>query len=130
MHILLGLAWLCLSLLAGEAVKDITQVAIPAPVLAVVILGVALGFYGRVPAGLRLVGEFLLRHMALFFIPVLVGMLVLSDLLAEILLPLGLIIGVSTVVPLFVTAWIFQKLAPPMADIDEPKREASKHEVN
>jgi holin-like protein len=122
MQILLGLACLCLSLLAGEVVKDILQVAIPAPVLAVVILVAALGVYGRVPEGLRLVGEFLLCHMALFFIPVLVGMLALYDVLREILAPLSLIIFVSTVVPLFVTAWIFQKLAP--------KLEASEHEAD
>jgi holin-like protein len=85
-----------------------------------------LGLYGRVPEGLRLVAEFLLRHMALFFIPVLVGMLALSERLGEILLPLSLILIVSTVVPLLVTAWIFQKLAPPMdaAKPEEPKHEA------
>ena len=126
MQIILRIAWLCLSLLAGEAVKDIAQLAIPAPVLAVVILVGVLGLYGRVPEGLRLVAEFLLRHMALFFIPVLVGMLALSERLGEILLPLSLILIVSTVVPLWVTAWIFQKLAPPMdaAKPEEPKHEA------
>ena len=126
MQIILGIAWLCLSLLAGEAVKDIAQLAIPAPVLAVVILVGVLGLYGRVPEGLRLVAEFLLRHMALFFIPVLVGMLALSERLGEILLPLSLILIVSTVVPLWVTAWIFQKLAPPMdaAKPEEPKHAA------
>ncbi len=119
MQIIFGLACLCLSLLAGEVVKDLTQAAIPAPVLAVVILVAALGVYGRVPDGLRLVGEFLLRHMALFFIPVLVGMLALSEMLLEILGPLSLIIFVSTVVPLFVTGWIFQKLAPPFVTPDQ-----------
>jgi len=127
MQIIFGLAWLCLSLLAGEAVKDTLQLAIPAPVLAVVILVAGLGLYGRVPDGLRLVAEFLLRHMALFFIPVLVGMLALSDLLTDILWSLSLIILVSTVVPLFVTAWIFQKLAPPFEASSEG---ASQHETD
>ena len=75
----------------------------------------------RVPSGLRVVADFLLRHMALFFIPALVAMVSLSDLLAQTFWPLLAIIVVSTLVPLWVTALVFARLAPPLDASDEER---------
>ena len=116
---LAGLGALAGCLWLGAVLKQAANLAIPEPVLAVLILVAALAIYGRVPVPVRLVADFLLRHMALFFIPALVGLLALNDLLADILAPLLLIIIVSTVLPLWTTAWIFQKLAAPQPDDDE-----------
>jgi holin-like protein len=122
MHIVGGGLLLAAILAAAEAVKNAAGLMIPAPVLAIVILVVGLFMLRRVPSGLRLVADFLLRHMALFFIPALVAMVALSDVLAQTLWPLLAIIVVSTIIPLWLTAWVFARLAPPLEDADD-KRE-------
>ncbi len=107
-----GLLTLVVALLCGEMIKAATGIAIPAPVLAIIVLfGFCLALR-RVPEGLRRVAGFMLRHMALFFIPALVSLLALQDMLAQLLLPLALIVIVSTIIPLAVTALVFQTLAP------------------
>ncbi len=117
-HLLSGVALLVLPLWGGAILKAMSGVAIPAPVLGVVILVAGLMVYGRVPEGLRLVSGFLLRHMVLFFIPALVSLLAVSDLLADIWMRLALIIIVSTLLPLWATAWAFQKFAPAIEKSD------------
>jgi holin-like protein len=119
MHIVGGVLLLAAILAAAEAVKNAAGLMIPAPVLAIVILVVGLFMLRRVPSGLRLVADFLLRHMALFFIPALVAMVALSDVLAQTLWPLLAIIVVSTIIPLWLTAWVFARLAPPLEDADD-----------
>ncbi len=119
MHIVGGVLLLAAILAAAEAVKNAAGLMIPAPVLAIVILVFGLFMLRRVPSGLRLVADFLLRHMALFFIPALVAMVALSDVLAQTLWPLLAIIVVSTIIPLWLTAWVFARLAPPLEDADD-----------
>ena len=119
MHIVGSVLLLAAILAVAEAVKNAAGLMIPAPVLAIVILVVGLFMLGRVPLGLRLVADFLLRHMALFFIPALVAMVALSDVLAQTLWPLLAIIVVSTIIPLWLTAWVFARLAPPLEDADD-----------
>jgi len=119
MHIVGGVLLLAAILAAAEAVKNAAGLMIPAPVLAIVILVVGLFMLRRVPSGLRLVADFLLRHMALFFIPALVAMVALSDVLAQTLWPLPAIIVVSTIIPLWLTAWVFARLAPTLEDADD-----------
>ena len=119
MHIVGGVLLLAAILAAAEAVKNAAGLMIPAPVLAIVILVFGLFMLRRVPSGLRLVADFLLRHMALSFIPALVAMVALSDVLAQTLWPLLAIIVVSTIIPLWLTAWVFARLAPPLEDADD-----------
>ena len=119
MHIVGGVLLLAAILAAAEAVKNAAGLMIPAPVLAIVIVVFGLFMLRRVPSGLRLVADFLLRHMALFFIPALVAMVALSDVLAQTLWPLLAIIVVSTIIPLWLTAWVFARLAPPLEDADD-----------
>jgi len=119
MHIVGGVLLLAAILAAAEAVKNAAGLMIPAPVLAIVILVFGLFMLRRVPSGLRLVADFLLRHMALFFIPALVAMVALSDVLAQTLWPLLAIIVVSTIIPLWLTAWVFARLAPTLEDADD-----------
>ena len=118
-ELMVGLGGLVLALLAAEAVKHYLALAIPVAVLGVVILVIVFALRGQVPAPVRRISEILLPHMALFFIPVLVVILVLSDLLAQIFWPLIAIIIVSTLLPLWVTAWVFQKWAPPLDPTNE-----------
>ncbi len=119
MHIVGGVLLLAAILAVAEAVKNAAGLMIPAPVLAIVILVFGLFMLRRVPSGLRLVADFLLWHMALFFIPALVAMVALSDVLAQTLWPLLAIIVVSTIIPLWLTAWVFARLAPPLEDADD-----------
>lgn len=118
----IGLAVLVLALGLAEMVKQGLGLAVPEPVLAVIGLVGFFIFCGRVPTPVRQVSSVLLPHMALFFIPALVGLLALSDMLATIIAPLVLIIIVSTVLPLWATAWLFQKIAPamPQSQMEEP----------
>ncbi len=113
-----GLAVLAVALGMAEAVKQGLGLAVPEPVLAVIGLVGFFIFLGRVPAPVRQVSGVLLPHMALFFIPALVGLLALSDVLATIIVPLVVIIIVSTMLPLWATAWLFQKTASPIAPMD------------
>lgn len=113
-HPIGGLAVLVLALALAEMVKRGFGLAVPEPVLAVILLVGGFIWLGRVPQGVRQVSQILLPHMALFFIPALVGLMALSDMLAAIILPLMLIIIVSTLLPLWLTAWLFQKYAPPL----------------
>lgn len=121
MNILGGLLLLAAVLVVSEAIKMAAGLIVPAPVLAIVLLVVLLFVLRRVPSGLRVVADFLLRHMALFFIPALVSMVSLSDLLAQTFWPLLAIIVVSTLVPLWVTALVFARLAPPLDASDEER---------
>lgn len=116
MQILSGLGVLLGALLAAEWLKHALRLAVPEPVLAVIGLVALFMVLGRVPVNVRQVSAVLLPHMALFFIPALVGLLALSERLAAIIGPLLLIIIVSTLIPLWITAWLFQKLAPPPAE--------------
>lgn len=114
-----GLAVLALALLSVEPVKAVFELAVPEPVLAVIVLVLLFGLLGHVPAPVRRISAVLLPHMALFFIPALVGLLALSDMLSHIIAPLALIIIVSTLLPLWLTAWLFQKFAPALEAQEE-----------
>jgi holin-like protein len=121
MNIIGGLMLLAAVLVVSEAVKIAAGLIVPAPVLAIVLLVVLLFVLRRVPTGLRVVADFLLRHMALFFMPALVAMVSFSDLLAQTLWPLLAIIVVSTLVPLGITALVFARFAPPLDGADEER---------
>ena len=116
MQLVAGILLLAAILALSEWLKISASLAVPAPVLAIVLLVIILLMRGAVPTGLRRVSAVLLRHMALFFIPALVAMVGLLDVLQENIWPLLLIIIVSTVVPLWLTAFIFDRLAPGLDD--------------
>lgn len=112
LNLSIGLAALVLALGVAEAVKKALDLAVPEPVLGVMVLLAFFTLLRRVPEAIRRASQILLPHMALFFIPALVGLMALSDILAAIIWPLVAIIIVSTLLPLWVTAWAFQKFAP------------------
>ncbi len=118
MQLLAGISLLAAILALSEWVKTSAAWVVPAPVLAIVFLVIILLMRGAVPTGLRRVSAVLLRHMALFFIPALVAMVSLFDVLQENIWPLLLIIIVSTILPLWFTAFVFARLAPRLDDED------------
>ena len=116
MQLVAGILLLAAILALSEWLKISAGWAVPAPVLAIVLLVIILLMRGAVPTGLRRVSAVLLRHMALFFIPALVAMVGHLDVLQDNIGPRLLIFIVSTVVPLWLTAFIFDRLAPRLDD--------------
>lgn len=114
-----GLSTLIACLLAAAWLKTISGFPAPAPVIGILLLVLVLvglkftlKLAGRdfVPTGLHKVATFLLRHMALFFIPVLVLLLDQTALLHQYGLILLLIIVPGTALALPLTALLFLRL--------------------
>jgi holin-like protein len=72
------------------------------------LLAVVLAAARRVPEGLTLVADMLLRAMPLFFIPAGVGVLALSDTLRAAWLPVTAALLVSTLLAIAVTALVMK----------------------
>ncbi len=102
-----GVAAILLCFMSGYVLKVVTGWFVPVPVWGLVLLLGWFGLVGHVPTGIRLVGEFLLRHMSLFFIPPTLGLISMGALLKQDGLAIGLAIIVSTVLGLVVTATVF-----------------------
>ncbi len=83
---------------------------IPAAIVGLLILFLALLLLGKVPESLNWISQLLLRNLSLFFVPATVAVVLFKEqLLAHgwiILLTLVL----STLVSLFITAWVSQKM--------------------
>lgn len=105
-----GGAAILLCLIGGYVLKSVTGGFVPVPVWGLVLLLVWFAVLQRVPAGIRLVGEFLLRHMSLFFIPPTLGLISMGPLLKQDGLAIGLAIILSTALGLVVTAFVFNVL--------------------
>jgi holin-like protein len=101
--------------LAGEALSHALAWPIPGPVMGMALLLVALqaGFL-RPPV--QAAAEALLQHLSLLFIPVGVGVITHLDLMSRYGLRLAVVIGLSTLAGLAVTALVLQRLWP-----DEPR---------
>ena len=72
------------------------------------LLAIALAAARRVPDGLTLVADVLLRSMPLFFIPAGVGVLALSDTFRAAWLPITVALFVSTLLAIAVTALVMK----------------------
>ena len=117
---LLSLGLILLCQLVGEAIARGTEIAVPGPVIGLVLcvlLLLARDRVGRlVPAELRdgtfeHTGRGILSHLSLLFIPAGVGVVQRLDVLAGNALAIALALVVSTVLSLAVTAWVFAAVA-------------------
>ena len=117
---LLSLGLILLCQLVGEAIARGTGVAVPGPVIGLVLcvlLLVARDRVGRLaPAELRdgtfeATGHGLLSHLSLLFIPAGVGVIQRLDVLSGNAVIIALALGVSTVLGLAVTALVFSFVA-------------------
>jgi holin-like protein len=111
MTALRGLAVLLILQLAGEALAHALAWPIPGPVVGMALLLAALGLpvlRGPVQAA----AEGLLQHLSLLFIPVGVGVITHMDLMSSHGVQLVVVIVLSTVVGLAVTALVLQQLWP------------------
>ena len=101
--------------LCGEVLVRALALPLPGPVAGLMLLFAGLAIRGRrepghagtVPHDLGIVCDFLLRNLALLFIPAAVGVVQYLTLMRTFALPIALAIVVSTVLALVVTALVF-----------------------
>ena len=84
-------------------------VALPAALLGLLLLFIALLFLGRVPTALEYVSQFCLRHLSFFFIPPLVAAWFYAEQLGDHLWLFLFAVMLSTFVSLCLTSWLGQR---------------------
>jgi len=84
-------------------------VALPAALLGLLLLFIALLCLGRVPTSLEYVSQFFLRHLSLFFIPPLVAAWFYAEQLGDKLWLFLFAVTLSTFVSLCLTSWLGQR---------------------
>lgn len=94
--------------LAGEWLMVWFGWPIPGPVAGMLLLLAGLLVYGRVPDGLRLPAEGLVRHLSLLFVPAGVGLMLFAETLAQHWLTLLASLVLSTLLTLAFTGWLLQ----------------------
>ncbi|WP_339769171.1 CidA/LrgA family protein [uncultured Paraglaciecola sp.] len=84
-------------------------IALPASLLGLLLLLMGLMWLKQIPSALLRVSQFALGHMLVLFVPATMGILLFGEKLAGNLWYLVLIIVISTVISLGITAWIAQR---------------------
>jgi holin-like protein len=111
-----ALAALLLCQLAGEAVVRAVDLPVPGPVVGMVILFALLIANAPLPEAIRDTSDGILRHLSLLFVPAGVGLVNNLDRLGADGLKLLLVVVLSTVIALAVTALVFAGIARLMGD--------------
>ena len=107
-----GLLQLLLFQALGELLSHFVLPNIPGPVIGLVLLLVLLHWRGAVPASIELVGQGILQHLGLLFIPASVGVVLYWPLLREFAGAVALALVVSVLATIGVTAGLLKLLAP------------------
>ena len=117
MQALRGLACLLLCQSAGEAIARLTGAPLPGPVLGLLLLLLAL-HWPALRAPVEAAANALLQHLSLLFVPVGVGVMTHTGLIAQYGVRMLLVIVLSTWVGLAATALTMRALlrAPPERD--------------
>ena len=109
MDALKGLALLLLCQSAGEAIVRLAELTLPGPVLGMLFLLAALNF-AAVRGPVQAMAEVLLAHLSLLFAPAGVGVMTHLALISQYGLRMLLVIVLSTLVGMAVTALVFRAL--------------------
>ncbi|QSV44757.1 CidA/LrgA family protein [Geobacter benzoatilyticus] len=97
--------------LIGEIITRLTGIPVPGPVIGMVLLFCGLVFFPRkVPKEVETAGGFLLRYLALLFVPAGVGVITNLDLLMKSWLPISGTIIIGTLATIAVTGLVMQSL--------------------
>jgi len=96
--------------LAGEVTARLLGLAVPGPVIGMVILFVGLMIKGGIPEELEQVGRGFLNNLSLLFVPAGVGVSVHLGLLAREWLPISVAVVVSTLLTIAVTGVLMAAL--------------------
>lgn len=99
--------------LIGELIVVALGIAVPGPVIGMLLLFVGLLIRGSIPEGLENAANALLAHLSLLFVPAGVGIMLHAKLVGEQLLPISVSLVVSTVLTIAVTgtlmAWLSKR---------------------
>ncbi|WP_051687269.1 CidA/LrgA family protein [Microbulbifer sp. HZ11] len=107
---LLGAGLLLAFDLTGRVLVAALSLPLPGPVLGMLLLLIAMMLYGRVPRGLGLVGEQILRLLVLIFLPATVGIYFLRDLSGGDWIALIVAMVVGTLISIALTALLLNHL--------------------
>ncbi len=110
-----GLAVLLVFQSLGEAAAHLTGALVPGPVAGMALLFAFLVLRKATPAALGLAADGLLQHLAIFYIPAAVGVILYARQLAEQGLAWFLAVAVSTAGAMLVPALILKRWLPPDA---------------
>ena len=94
----------------GEVTARFLDMPLPGPVLGLLLMLALLIWRGGPNIEQAAVGNWLLRHFGLLFVPAGVGVITQFDALRDNWLPLLIAIPISTLAGLAVTAWVMQRL--------------------
>ena len=119
-----ALTLILLCQLAGEIITRIAGLPVPGPVIGMVILfGLLLAFPRKLPHELDPVGGFLLRYLALLFVPAGVGIIANLDLFLRSWAPIAGVVTVGTLVTIGVTGVVMQfmnRRSPAAPEVEQP----------
>lgn len=113
-----ALAVLLVCQLAGEAIVYVAALPVPGPVVGMVLLFALMLAHAPLPATVGDTAEGILKHLSLLFVPAGVGVVQQLQLLGDEGVRLIIIIVLSTVIALTVTAVAFAALAQALGDRD------------
>ncbi len=115
-----GLVQLLVFQALGELVARFVLPFIPGPVIGLVLLLTYLVMRGHIPAAIGQVGNGILQHLGLLFIPASVGVLLYLPVLQANAWAIGIALVLSVVLTIGVTAGLLKLLAAPPPDDGSP----------
>ena len=109
--------------LVGEGLVTVLGLPVPGPVAGMALLFAGLMIKGSIPDDLAMVGDTLLKHLSLLFIPAGVGVMLHAELLKRELVPISVALVVSTLLAIAVTgllmSWLSKGETPQKRDAKE-----------
>ena len=105
-----GIMTLLLFTVTGNLISDGLGLPVPGAVIGLILLVGYIQFRGDIDDSLEMVSQFCIRYLAALFLPGLVGVFFMGDLLTRQWLPLALVTLVATPVTLVMTALLMQWL--------------------
>lgn len=108
---LLAIAAILVCLCLGQWLVLLTGAPLPGALLGMLLLLLGLLFLPRVPHALGVVAQIMLRHLVLWLLPSVLGVLLYLDLLRQQWLPLAISSVLATAITAAVTAWVFHWLS-------------------
>ncbi|TVZ57528.1 holin-like protein [Flavobacteriaceae bacterium MAR_2010_105] len=105
-----ALFYVFLFLFIGELIVDLVEMPFPGNILGMILIFIALKLKLIKLQSVKPASDKLLKHMVLFFIPYGVGLMVYFDFIKANWVVLVVATGLSTLLTLYVTAIIHQKL--------------------
>ena len=111
MDALKGFAWLLAAQSLGEGIARVTHAPLPGPVIGLIVMLLAL-HVTAVRVSVQVAAEALLNHLSLLFVPVGVGVMVHTALIAQYGLRMLVAIVLATWIGLLVTALVLRALTP------------------